>query len=565
MLHNRPLVVAITLFVLLVVGYSLYRWLVIASLSVNSVPEGAEVSLDGKRIGLTPLRTDVPTGVHLLTVQHTYYRVYRERIEISSGDSLQRLVSLETGTGELALLSNPKGAWVEIDGERQTGRTPMRVSVTGGSHELLMGHAEHKSAGRIVDVMADRVTDVNLDLPIDPHGTLNVQARPSDAKIEFVGLEQPYTPRMRLPVGEYGLRISKPGYVTQELRYYLKYGDSAPTVELFREFGTLNLDVSPTNAEVRVTYTLSGALRVETYIADMLIPTGDFEVQARAMLYRTSDKKYSMTGAGQKLDLKLPLMNVEVGAVIKDALAIGGNAPELVVVPAGSFIMGNENGPPSERPARRITFTQPFAVGRFEVTIADYRLFADSIPRPMPLNLERGEEQWPMHLVSWEDATAYADWLSAQTSQRYRLPTEAEWEYVARAGSATRFSFGDLLENVCEYANVADRSTGVVYRDWRVANCEDGFSRLAPVGSRKSNAFGLFDTSGNVSEWVQECGMPQYRSAPNDGSVAGRKSCDSHGHRGGSWDSSGDELSTPYRNSASSPNQDRGFRLIREM
>lgn len=565
MLHNRPLVVAITLFVLLVIGYSLYRWLVVASLSVNSVPQGAEVSLDGKRLGLTPLQEDVPTGVHQITVQHTFYRVYRERVEISRGDSLQRLVSLEAGTGELHLLSNPKGAWVEIDSERQTGRTPMRVNVAGGNHEVLIGHAERKSAGRIVEVMADQVNNVNLDLPMDPHGTLNVQPRPSDALIELIGLEQPYTPRMRLPVGEYGLRVSKPGFVTEEIRYYLKYGSSAPTVELLREFGGLQLSVSPSDAQVLVAYVLNGEPRVATYTPDMRIPVGEFQVHSSSMLYRTLDQNYSMTGAGRELEVTLPLMNVEVGAVIKDGLAVGGSAPEFVVVPAGSFIMGNDQGPPSERPARRVTITQPFAVGRYEVSIADYRLFADNLNRPMPLKLERGDEQWPMHLVSWENATAYADWLSKQTGQRYRLPSEAEWEYVARAGSATLYNFGDNLEVVCEYANVADRSTGLVYRDWRVTNCEDGFSRLAPVGSRKPNAFGLFDTSGNVSEWVQECGMPQYRSAPSDGSVAGRKGCDSHGHRGGSWDSSGEELTTPYRNSASSPNQDRGFRLIREM
>jgi formylglycine-generating enzyme required for sulfatase activity len=565
MLQNRPRVVAIAFFVLLAIGYSLYRWLVIASLSVTSVPPGAEVSLDGKRIGLTPLQADVPTGVHQVTVQHTFYRVYQERLDIRSGDSLQRLVSLDAGVGELHLLSNPKGAWVEIDGERQTGRTPMRVDLPGGTHEVLIGHAERKSAGRIVEVKADQVNAVNLDLPMDPHGTLNVQAKPSDALVELIGLEQPYTPRMRLPIGEYGLRVSKPGFVTQEIRYYLKYAASAPTVQLVREFGALQLSVSPNDAQVLVAFVRNGESRVETYTSDMQIPVGEFQVRSTAMLYRTLNRNYSMTGAGRKLELTLPLMNVEVGAVIKDPLAVGGSAPELVVVPAGSFIMGNDQGPPSERPARRVTITQPFAVGRYEVSIADYRLFADSVNREMPHNLKRGDEQWPMHLVSWKDATAYADWLSKQTGQRYRLPSEAEWEYVARAGSTTLYGFGDNSENVCEYANVADQSTGLVYRDWRVANCEDGFSRLAPIGSRKPNAFGLFDTSGNVSEWVQECGMPQYRSALSDGSVAGPKGCDSHGHRGGSWDSSGEELTTPYRNSASSSNQDRGFRLIREM
>ena len=125
---------------------------------------------------------------------------------------------------------------------------------------------------------------------------------------------------------------------------------------------------------------------------------------------------------------------------------------------------------------------------------------------------------------------------------------------AAVAMTTTKYSFGDDKELLPGYA-------------WYERNRPDGelSEYPAPVGELKCNAFGLFDTSGNVSEWVLDCGMPPYRSAPSDGTVAGRRSCDSHGHRGGSWDSAGEEVGVAYRNSASSPNQDRGFRLVREI
>ncbi len=159
----------------------------------------------------------------------------------------------------------------------------------------------------------------------------------------------------------------------------------------------------------------------------------------------------------------------------------------------------------------------------------------------------------------------YATRETGLISPKYRLPTEAEWEYAARAGTSTDYFFGDRPEQACEYANLADRTTGRAFREWRVVDCEDGHVRMAPVAVLKPSAFGLHDMAGNVSEWVLECGMPSYKTAPNDGSVAKGPACTSHGHRGGSWDSQPAELQSAYRNTSGSLNQDRGFRLVREL
>jgi formylglycine-generating enzyme required for sulfatase activity len=176
------------------------------------------------------------------------------------------------------------------------------------------------------------------------------------------------------------------------------------------------------------------------------------------------------------------------------------------------------------------------------------------------------EASEPVRYVSWDEAVGYADWLSGQTGGRYRLPTEAEWEYMARAGSDTAYWFGDEAERLCEFANLADLSTRTVYREWAVHQCDDGHARLAPVGSYPPNPFGVRDVHGNVSEWVLECGIPEYAYAEEDGSVPmSGQSCSTHGIRGGSWDSQPEAVGSRYRGYARGGGDDRGIRLLKEL
>ena len=210
--------------------------------------------------------------------------------------------------------------------------------------------------------------------------------------------------------------------------------------------------------------------------------------------------------------------------------------------------------------------TQPFAVSVREVTIAEYREYAAAKNIDLHKKLADADSGEPIRYVSWEDATRYTNWLTAQSGAKYRLPTEAEWEYVARAGAQSHYFFGDDEQQLCTYANLADQSTKKRYREWLVIDCEDGYEKIGTAGTLEVNPFGLYDVYGNVSEWVAECGMPEYATAPDDGSEAdGLESCDSHGFRGGSWDSQPDELRSAYRNTGFSANDDRGIRLLREL
>jgi formylglycine-generating enzyme required for sulfatase activity len=231
--------------------------------------------------------------------------------------------------------------------------------------------------------------------------------------------------------------------------------------------------------------------------------------------------------------------------------------PEMVVVPAGSFMMGS---PASENagPQHRVTITRPFAVGKLEVTVGELETFvreSDRFVGDWCWTFEGGKLDYrsdrsfrhsgfvqharhPAACVSWDDASAFVDWLSRKTGKSYRLLTEAEWEYVARAGTTTRYHFGDNERDSCTYGNVADQTVKKNKdwdKDWTIADCRDGHLHTAPAGSFRPNAFGLHDVHGNVWEWVRDCWNRSYSGAPSDGSARTTENCQSRVLRGGSW------------------------------
>ena len=167
--------------------------------------------------------------------------------------------------------------------------------------------------------------------------------------------------------------------------------------------------------------------------------------------------------------------------------------------------------------------------------------------------------------ISVDDALAYLRWLSKQTTYQYRLPTEAEWEYFARAGVETAFPDGDSPESLCQFANIADQATKRRFNGWVVADCDDGYPITAPVGHFKPNRFGLYDTLGNVTEWVADCWYSDYSNAHYDGRArTGDERC-SRVMRGGSWDSDPSTARLSYRESSYRRNTDRGLRIVREL
>ena len=251
--------------------------------------------------------------------------------------------------------------------------------------------------------------------------------------------------------------------------------------------------------------------------------------------------------------------------------------PEMVVLPAGKFMMGSPEGERgrwiSEGPQHQVTISQPFAVGKYEVTVGQYTAFGEEaghitgrcdFPEESwdPIRLSQTNnhlgESWnnsrfdqtnnhPVTCVSWYDASTYAVWLSVKTGYEYRLLSEAEWEYAARAGTTTAYYFGRMI-----LGDIAQH-----IRD-----------TTAAVGSFPANAFGLHDMHGNVSEWVEDCSHVGYVGAPTNGSswLSGCYDAQRRGLRGGSWDDRPGGLRSANRNWFNAPDRrnTNGFRVARD-
>jgi len=182
----------------------------------------------------------------------------------------------------------------------------------------------------------------------------------------------------------------------------------------------------------------------------------------------------------------------------RDYLIDGGYGPEMVIVPTGSFQIGGKT-----KKAPHLVEVKQFALGRYEITFAQYDKFTRATGREKPKDNGWGRDNRPVINVSWDDANAYIEWLTQQTNRTYRLPTEIEWEYAARAfTSATRF-WGNNPNKACDYANVHDNtSRNENGYSWSYHDCTDNYAKVAPVGQFAPNAFGLFDMLGNVWELV---------------------------------------------------------------
>ena len=212
----------------------------------------------------------------------------------------------------------------------------------------------------------------------------------------------------------------------------------------------------------------------------------------------------------------VPAARIAAG-VIKDCEF----CPEMVRIPAGSFVMGSASGHWSEKPALRVTIAQPFALGRYELTVGQWQACVDAGACPAMPHMQDVTPNSPVHNVSWNEVQAYLKWLNQQTGQTYRLPSEAEWEYAARAGTKTRYWWGEAVGT-----DNADCD-----------GCGGKWNRKTPtpVGAYAPNPFGLYDMSGGVMEWVGDCWYPDHQGAPTDGSARTDGDCSQRVLRGGSW------------------------------
>ena len=277
-----------------------------------------------------------------------------------------------------------------------------------------------------------------------------------------------------------------------------------------------------------------------------------------------------------------------------DESALSG---EMVLIPGGTFLMGNMSEGivimDENLPVHSVTISS-FSMGKYEVTVGQFRRFVEATGYLTDAelnmhgfngcNIHTSSDTWnyvphtswrnpgfdigdehPVVCVSWSDAQTFVNWLAAQTGESYRLPTEAEWEYATRAGSTSKYYFGNNASQLCHYANHADSSTSF---DFHNESCSDGVGkRTAVVGRYRPNRYGLYDMHGNTWEWVEDCWHSSYMGAPSDGSAWTYDDCTNRVVRSGAWFNWERYVRSATRKggeSVASRNSGLGFRLAKD-
>jgi formylglycine-generating enzyme required for sulfatase activity len=550
---------------------------------------GAEVSLDAHVVGKTPLPAfDAPPGEREIVVRAEGYLQATERVLVRGSGVMQKVfLTLLPNHALVTFDSDPAGATVSVDGTPM-GQTPLTAKVGAGRRTATFALSGRKAVTRSLDVIAGSplsVPKVSLP-PADTH--LTISTDPSGATVTVDGKWRGDTPvEIDVPSSlPHELNLTKAGFEAAKVRIE-PGGDARRSVEVKLEalVGEVRIVCRPPDAEVFVDGTSRGradqTLKLTATPHEIILRKAGFADFEQTVTPRP--------GVPQAVRATLAVVEErERPARTRVASAGTRGLVAMKAVSLGSFEMGASRREPGRRTnevLRKVQLGRPVLLAVSEVTNAEFRRFRSGHDSgaigSQPLN----GDPFPVVRVTWEDAAAYCNWLSAQdgltafyvpsggrlvattpSGTGYRLPTEAEWERAARqsrGGESLRFSWGPALPVPVGAGNFADRCARglapAILEDY-----DDGFAGTAPVGRFAANALGLVDMAGNVAEWVHDFYAlnPAGTSLPKD--PLGPEAGELHVVRGSSFlHSTVSELRLTYRDSSRETRPDLGFRVAR--
>jgi len=497
-------------------------------LTINTNPPAARVFLDSQYRGETPIRVEgLAPGKYQLVLENAGYNPLVRMVEVKEGEN-EYSFSLVWMTGRLRVESEPAGAEIFLDGKPMGMTDQALPGISVGSHQLLLKKEGYLPLEKTVEVKEGAEVTVSGQLR-PPPGKIMVQSNPGGASVFINGRdtgEETTLSGFEVDPGEVTVTVTRAGYESAE--------EKRPVGSGAREQFSFELKKTAVD-----------------------LPPG--LIDRGKGYYRFGEKNYP-----------------------REVQTLPGKAGiEMVLIPPGEFIMGSpataDGADPDESPPHREVITRPFYLGKYEVTVGQFKDFVrrtgyqtlaeergyaliwtdQQIKRPGICWKTPGFTQdnyHPVVLLEWDEAQEFCRWLG----EGFRLPTEVEWEYACRAGTETRYYWGDDADyrEICLYANGADRTVKEKNPNWgwMVNDCSDGCLETAPVGSFLPNDFRLYDMSGNVWEWCQDWYVP-------DGEA------ENVGVRGGSWTYGPVNLRSANRSwrKKNYHNDDIGFRVARRI
>jgi len=492
-----------------------------ANIRIDSEPPGARVQVDGEAVGVTPLETEVLQGERSLVLALEKYKDLSLPLQVQAGTELVLdTFQLQPADGRLVLGSDPAGASVSVDGVFH-GTTPLTLALASGvEHAVRLSKPGYQRFDRQIQLAADE--EQSLDGQLQPqYGTVFVTAQPADASLLVDGRDAgKATQRLQLTTRSHTLKFSKPGYASKTVTVTPRTGTSQ------------NVDVTLVTAE-----------------------------QARVAKQAAASPAVITSPAGQLRQVR----------------------------PQGSFRMGasrREAGRRANESARLVKLVRPFYLASTEVSNAGYRKFRPAHSSGSAEGVSLNTDSQPVVNVSWDDAARYCNWLSSREglppayietngrlqavlpmSTGYRLPSEAEWAYVARIytqSSEQRYPWSGSFPPTAVVGNFADASIADTLAN-TVPDYNDGHRVAAPVGSFAARPEGFFDLGGNVAEWVHD----YYAVYPGEAGKLvtdplGPVSGEHHVVRDSSWrQGTITELRLSYRDYSRVARPDLGFRVAR--
>jgi formylglycine-generating enzyme required for sulfatase activity len=555
-------------------------------LTVDTGGVAATVKVDGREIGKVPGTLDLPAGPHLLAIAAPRHETLEQSVEIEGlGREQQLQVKLVPGYAAVTFESRPAGARVLVDG-KPVGTTPATLDVDAGRRAVALAHPEFRTWEQTITVQSGQpqtVGPVELGLP---EAKLAVRTQPAGADVSVAGAYRGRTPvtLALAPNVDHDVVVTRAGYApaTRMIRLEPK-AEQTLAITLDAQLGDVEVRGEPRDAELFVDGRSRGPAN-----QTLQLPAVAHAIEVRKPGLETF--KATVTprpGLPQSVSFELKTAAQQKAARTPSTVRTAAGQT-LKLLPPGQFTSGSPRREPGRRSnevQRRIELQRPSYLALRAVTNAEYRQFkAEHLVgafRQETLDLDN----YPVANVTWQDAAAYANWLSQRdglppayvnqggklvlanpVTTGYRLPTEAEWEYAARwNGSANdrKYPWGSNLPIPTKAGNFAD-AQAVYLQGSVLAGYDDGFRVVAPVGSFPANPLGFYDLGGNVLEWTTDF-YTVYPSAeqvvvdptgPTDGQA--------YAIRGSSWlTASVAELRLAWRDYGTSGRPNLGFRLAR--